>query len=559
MQDDKLLTQYAYDGSEAAFGQLVARHLTLVYSTCLRETGSPSQAEDAAQVVFLLLARKAKSLRAGPSLAGWLYTAARFVAKDVRKQEARRRLREEAVMQEVTHRQEPFAPEWEGIEPLLNDALSALKPGERECVLLRFIEGHSLAETGEALGLSEDAARMRVSRAVEKIRRHLMAHGATVTGAVLTGFLTSEAARPAPAQAANVITQGALQALSIGPTANVLLLSKGVYHTMKMTQVKLAALAAVLVLGGTSLPPLARAFNPHKSSVQVPVAPAPLTEPDKTSVPAPAALAPLTKPDKTGAAVPAAPAPSAEPDRASRESLAVPVPLTKPVTQAAGAGIIVLQHTLPSDILKRTHWDIPANLPGGVTQILPLPTQNALAVMATPAGIAKVRELLKTLDIEPRQVQIALFLVSASDADLKASGVEFKLAPLNEPGLKPAFVIYATGIPTARLLQTLTKQGHATQGTVLTTSNDVAASYTLSETPPTQEAEALVFAATPHINGDNSVAIALSPVFSISGVRHEVNTLRTVKNGDTMVIVMPPIASQPDGKDLLLFVTPTIK
>ena len=263
MQDDKLLTQYAYDGSEAAFGQLVARHLTLVYSTCLRETGSPSQAEDAAQVVFLLLARKAKSLRAGPSLAGWLYKAARFVAKDVRKQEARRRLREEAVMQEETHQQGPFAPEWEGIEPLLNDALSALKPGERECVLLRFIEGHSLAETGEALGLSEDAARMRVSRAVEKIRRHLMAHGATVTGAVLTGFLTSEAARPAPAQAANVITQGALQALSIGPTANVLLLSKGVYHTMKMTKMKVAALAAVLVLGGVAAVPLARAVNTH--------------------------------------------------------------------------------------------------------------------------------------------------------------------------------------------------------------------------------------------------------------------------------------------------------
>ena len=170
MQDDKLLTQYARDGSEAAFGQLVARHLTLVYSTCLRETGSHSQAEDAAQVVFLLLARKAKSLRAGPSLAGWLYKAARFVAKDVRKQEARRRLREERVMQEVTHKQEPFAPEWEGVEPLLNDALSALRPADREAVLLRFIEGHSLAETGALLNLSEDAARMRVARAIESRR-----------------------------------------------------------------------------------------------------------------------------------------------------------------------------------------------------------------------------------------------------------------------------------------------------------------------------------------------------------------------------------------------------
>jgi len=265
MDDDKLLAHYARDGSEAAFGQLVARHLSLVYATCLRETGSPSQAEDAAQVVFLLLARKAKSLRAGPSLAGWLYNAARFVAKDVRKQEARRRLREQSVMQEMTHRQEPFAPEWERVEPLLNAALSALKPAEREAVLLRFLEGRSLAETGAALGLSEDAARMRVSRAVEKLRRYLTAHGAAVTGASLTGLLTSEAARPIPAHAANVITQGTLQAVSVGPTANVLLLSKGVYRTMKIIKVKTAALAAVLVLGGMALVPLAYAVSMSRS------------------------------------------------------------------------------------------------------------------------------------------------------------------------------------------------------------------------------------------------------------------------------------------------------
>ncbi len=279
MDDDKLLAHYARDGSEAAFGQLVARHLSLVYATCLRETGSSSQAEDAAQVVFLLLARKAKSLRAGPSLAGWLYNAARFVAKDVRKQEARRRLREQSVIQEMTHRQESPAPEWEHVEPLLNDALSALKPAEREAVLLRFLEGRSLAETGAALGLSEDAARMRVSRAVEKMRHYLTAHGLTthgltthgaaVTGAVLTGLLTSEAARPAPFHAATTIAQGTLQSLSGGPTANVLLLSKGVYQTMKIIKVKFAALAAAVLLAAAALPPLARALSLHKTSIQV--------------------------------------------------------------------------------------------------------------------------------------------------------------------------------------------------------------------------------------------------------------------------------------------------
>ena len=262
--DDKLLTQYARDGSQAAFGQLVARHLSLVYSTCLRELGSPPLAEDAAQVVFLLLARKARSLRAGPSLAGWLYKAARFVAKDVRKQEGRRRSGEERVMSEVTYRPEPFAPEWDRVEPLLNDALSALKAGEREAVLLRFIEGHTLAETGAALGLSEDAARMRVTRAVEKMRRHLTAHGVPVTGLVLTGFLTAEAAWPGPANAA-AMTQATLQAISTGPTANVLLLSKGVYQTMKLIKMKLAALAAVVAMGGAALPPLAHAISPHNT------------------------------------------------------------------------------------------------------------------------------------------------------------------------------------------------------------------------------------------------------------------------------------------------------
>ena len=288
MQDDKLLTQYARDGSQAAFGQLVARHLTLVYSTCLRETGLPSQAEDAAQVVFLLLARKAKSLRAGPSLAGWLYKAARFVAKDVRKQEARRHLREEAVMQEETRRQEQFAPEWEVVEPLLNDALSALKPGEREAVLLRFIEGHSLAETGAALGLSEDAARMRVARAVEKMRRHLTARGAAVTVVILTGLLTSEAARPSPASAA-VVTQATLQAISTGPSANVLLLTKGVYQTMNVIKAKLAALALAVLLAGASIPPLAHALSLHKAGSQVPATPVPLPPLASYALPAKAA------------------------------------------------------------------------------------------------------------------------------------------------------------------------------------------------------------------------------------------------------------------------------
>ncbi len=253
MQDNALLAQYAQNNSEAAFSQLLARHLPLVYRTCRRELASDTLAEDAAQVVFLLLARKAGTLRAGPSLAGWLYQTSVFVAKDIRKQEVRRTRREEAVMQETVHAQAARASEWDTVKPHLNAALSALKPADRDAVLLRFLEGHTLAETGALLGISEDAARMRCTRALEKLRRTLTAHGAAVTGIALAALLAAEAARPVSAQAASAVTQGTLQALANGPAPNVLLLSKGISHTMKIIKIKYAALAAALLIGGASV------------------------------------------------------------------------------------------------------------------------------------------------------------------------------------------------------------------------------------------------------------------------------------------------------------------
>ena len=268
MQDSALLTQYAQNNSEAAFSQLMKRHLPLVFRTCRRELHSDTLAEDAAQVVFLLLARKAKTLRAGPSLAGWLYQTSVFVAKDIRKQEVRRTRREEAAMQETRHAQTAPASEWDSIEPHLNAALSALKPADRDAILLRFLEGHTLAETGTLLRISEDAARMRCARALEKLRRSLAAHGAAVPGAALAALLTTEAARPVSAQAASAVTQGTLQALSTDPTANVLLLSKGVSHTMKIIKLKYAALAAGLLLAGASASSIVHAVNPHKASVR---------------------------------------------------------------------------------------------------------------------------------------------------------------------------------------------------------------------------------------------------------------------------------------------------
>ena len=248
MQDSALLTQYARIGSEAAFSQLLARHLPLVYRTCRRELGSETLAEDAAQAVLLLLARKAKTLSAGPSLASWLYQTSVFVAKDVRKQETRRQRREEAVMQETLREPTSSASEWDAVEPLLNSALNTLKSADRDALLLRFLEGHTLSETGALLGVTGDAARMRCARALEKLRSYLTAHGTAVTGVALSALLTTEATHSMPAHAVTALTAGILQAISAAPTANVLLLSKGVSHTMKILKLKYAALAVGLLL-----------------------------------------------------------------------------------------------------------------------------------------------------------------------------------------------------------------------------------------------------------------------------------------------------------------------
>ena len=330
------------------------------------------------------------------------------------------------------------------------------------------------------------------------MRRHLKADGAAVTGVALLGLMASEAARPGPADAA-ALTQATLQAAANGPTANVLLLSKGVYQTMKIIKVKLAALAAVVLLAGVALPPLARALSPHKAIFQL---------------------------------------------------SAAPVAMTKTIS---------LQHTTPADILNLLHWDHPTSLPAGVTEVRSLPAQNALTVVATPAGLAKVQDIVKALDIEPRQVQIKYAYALASDADFKASGIALVSASQTEPGLKPSSVTSGAGDLATRFLAALTQRGSTTQGPVITTTDNVAASISLSSISPAQGIQFLTFAATPHITGDNSITLALHPIFTVRKVRHEVNTVRTVKGGETMVIVVPPVASQSDRRNLLLFVTPTIK
>ena len=253
MTDWQLLQQFTESDSQAAFAEICRRYTNLVYQVCRRELGESSLAEDAAQAVFLLLARKAPSLkqsRADATLSPWLFQTALLVAKNARRQEQRRQAHEWEAAQMQAQREPPETPEWAEVEPLLNDALQALPPGQRTLILERFFQERPLAEIGAGLSISEDAARMRVSRALDRLRRWFAKRNVALSAAALAALLP-QAVRPAPAHATEAIARLTLP--TVGDNTPAQSLAQGVLRTMNLKRLRLqlgaAVLVAVFVLG----------------------------------------------------------------------------------------------------------------------------------------------------------------------------------------------------------------------------------------------------------------------------------------------------------------------
>lgn len=209
--DNELLDRYARTGSEDAFAELVRRYVNLVYSAALRQVGGDAHlAQDVAQTVFADLARKAAPLSRRPSLSGWLYTSAHFAAAKITRTDQRRRQREEKFMREPIHENMPGA-DWEKLRPVLDAVMHELKESDREAVLLRYFENRSFAELGAKLRLNENTARMRVERALEKLRTLLAKRGITM-GAALATVISANAVQTAPGYLAGSLVTGSLAA-----------------------------------------------------------------------------------------------------------------------------------------------------------------------------------------------------------------------------------------------------------------------------------------------------------------------------------------------------------
>ncbi|MEO7714732.1 MAG: sigma-70 family RNA polymerase sigma factor [Capsulimonas sp.] len=252
MTDWYLLRRFRDHRSEAAFSQLVSRYMKLVYAVCYAELQNAQAAEDATQAVFLILSRKPPFQR-GTTIAGWLYRTAKFVAGHARRAELRRGLMQSAL--EIRQMNGPHFGDPDGGDiPMLNDALAALRDADREVLLLRFYQQMSLAEIGEALGVSEDAARKRITRGLDKLRAYLQRHEIPASAALLASGIVI----PLSFEARRVVLLHSIsQSImpGVGTTvvsASAQQLTSEVIRTMFMTKLKWTTASAVMLVGTIS-------------------------------------------------------------------------------------------------------------------------------------------------------------------------------------------------------------------------------------------------------------------------------------------------------------------
>ncbi|MDB6111185.1 MAG: polymerase, sigma-24 subunit, subfamily, partial [Pedosphaera sp.] len=245
MDDHQLLARYVNGDSQDAFAALVARHLNFVYSAALRQVRASQLAEDVTQMVFANLARKGKSLPDHVVLAGWLHRDTRFTALDLLRKERRREAREQEALAMNTLNPDPM-PDWERLRPLLDASLDQLAPADRDALLLRFFEQRSLKEIGVALGSGEEAARKRVTRALDKLRSSLTRRGVTTSASALSMAIMTHGIQAAPGSLASTVVSKSLAAALSGAGG---ITAFNFIQSLIMTKLETAVLAAVVAAG----------------------------------------------------------------------------------------------------------------------------------------------------------------------------------------------------------------------------------------------------------------------------------------------------------------------
>jgi RNA polymerase sigma factor (sigma-70 family) len=251
IDDMELVRQYARCKSEEAFASLVSRHVNLVYSVALRQVRDPHLAEEVAQTVFVILARKAGSLGSRTVIPGWLHRTARYASARALTMRHRRQNREqEAYMRSKLNAAE--ADEWKEIEPLLETAMGQLGEKDQNALVLRFFEKRSFKDVSSALGTTEAGAKMRVNRALEKLRRFFTKRGTVLSAAAIAAAISAHSVQAAPSGLALSVTAAAVKGTTV--TASTSTLIETTLKLMAWTKLKTAVSigAIALLAAGTA-------------------------------------------------------------------------------------------------------------------------------------------------------------------------------------------------------------------------------------------------------------------------------------------------------------------
>ena len=247
--DMELVREYALHRSEEAFAALVARHVNLVYSVAIRQIGDPHLAEEITQTAFIILARKASSLGSKTILPAWLCRTAQYAAADCSKSLHRRQRYEQDMHMETLGRMpetESQSP-WNEIAPLLDDAMRHLGDTDHSVIVLRFFEGKNMREIGTALGVSENAAKTRVSRATDKLRQYFLKRGISLSIDAIEKAVADHSMQAAPVWMAASVTTAVFKSTV---TTSTLTLTQSTLKIMAWTKVKIATVAGIVALIG---------------------------------------------------------------------------------------------------------------------------------------------------------------------------------------------------------------------------------------------------------------------------------------------------------------------
>jgi RNA polymerase sigma factor (sigma-70 family) len=242
MDDDRqLLSNYVSTASHEAFAELVRRNADMVYSSAFRQLGDEHLAQDVTQAVFFLLARKAKHV--SRTVAGWLIWTTFYACRDARKLAVRRAYHERrAGSMRLAEQPEDTTTDWETYAPALDAALMRLSSGDRDAVVLRYFRAMSLRDVGQILGISEEAARKRVSRAIERLRALMSLSAAVPAAPILARQFAVHAVQPAPSSLVGSILSGSIAKGTL-PAA----IAAKTAAAMATAQVKIAAIVLLAI------------------------------------------------------------------------------------------------------------------------------------------------------------------------------------------------------------------------------------------------------------------------------------------------------------------------